>query len=306
MSRTSVVAMLAAAEVLIVGMAIYAVGGGGTSFAAATHPTNFTAAAIAPVAAGAAPHVVIDDASSRVNVVASNDGLVHVRDLTEMHGTLFGDERYPRLSVTRTPDGVRIERPVVEGFSLQVFGFVTHGVEVQVPPDSHVEISRCAGADVAGLAQDVSVHSIDGHVTLADLQGSADVRSDDGYISATNVRGDRLTMESRDGHLALDDVAVGSLSGSTRDGRIEADGLSIRSDSTLQTDDGSVRVGFARNSDLTIDASTRDGRITVDGNSLDRGDSWQRTIRLGAGTSHMQISTADGPIRIFTNGAYQQ
>ena len=53
MSRVSIVAMLLAAEVLIVGMAIYAVGGHGASFAAGMHRSEFTAAQIAPIAAGA-------------------------------------------------------------------------------------------------------------------------------------------------------------------------------------------------------------------------------------------------------------
>lgn len=297
--------MLVAGELLIVGMALYAVGGAGTSFAAGMHSSDFTAAAIAPITAGETPHVVVDDPSSRVKVTTSNDGLVHVRDLTQMHGAIFSNGRYPQLSVTRTFEGVRIERAHVENLSLRILGFLRQAVEVQVPREASVEIVRCAGADVTGLARDVSVHSVDGHVTLADLQASADVRSDDGYVSATNVRGDRLALESADGHLAVDNVAVTSLVASTRDGRIEADGLSVSGDAALQTNDGPIRVRLAPNQDVTIDASTRDGRIVVDGNAFERDDSSQRTIRLGAGTGHMSLSTADGSIHILTNGELQ-
>ena len=208
MSRASVVAMLLAAEVLVVGMAIYALGRGGTSFAAGMHQTNFTAAVVAPVAAGAAPHIVIDDAESRVGVAVSNDELVHVRDLTQIGGAVFSSGKYPQLKVTRTSDGVRIERPNAEHLSIDIFGFSTQAIEVEVPQGARVEIARCAGADVAGVNGGVSVHSLDGHVTLTDLRGVVDGRSDDGYIKATNVRGDRLSLESRDGHLALENVAV--------------------------------------------------------------------------------------------------
>ena len=55
MSRASVVGMLIAAEILIVGMAIFALGRGGTSFAAGLHHVAFTPSAIAPVAAGSEP-----------------------------------------------------------------------------------------------------------------------------------------------------------------------------------------------------------------------------------------------------------
>jgi hypothetical protein len=302
MSRASVVTMLIAAEVLIVGMAIYAVGHGRASWAAGLHHVDFTAAPIAPVAAGSAPRVVIDDAASRVHVGVSPDELVHVSDLTQMRGAVYSTGSYPHLRVTRTSDGVRVERPGGGRLSIEVFGFSKQAIEVDVPRDSHIEIADCAGADVAGITGGASVHSNDGHVTLADMQGSIDARSDDGYLSATNVRGDHLGIVSSDGHLTLKNVAVGSLLAQTRDGRIEAEALSVTGDATLQTDDGAIALKLAPNADLTIDASTRDGRIVVDGNSLDRDDAAQRTIRLGAATGKMKVATSDGSIHILTNG----
>ncbi len=131
------------------------------------------------------------------------------------------------------------------------------------------------------------------------------MQSDDGYIKATNVRGDRLALESMAGHLALQHIAVASLSATTRDGRIEADGLSVSGDATLQTNDGPIRVGLAPNADLAIDASTGDGRIVVDGTSLAGDDAAHQTIRLGAATGRMKLATTDGSIRILTNGVPQ-
>lgn len=302
MSRASVVAMLVAAEILIVGMALYSVGRGGVSFAAGMHHVDFTAVPIAPIAAGATPHVVIDDSSSRIKVGVSNDGLVHVRDLTEMRGAVYSIGNYPQLRVARTADGVRIERPGTGRLSIDIFGFSTQAVQVDVPSGARIEIANCSGADLFGLSGDATVHSADGHVTLTDLQGSVDARSDDGYVAATNVRADRLAMQSSDGHLSLKNVTAGSLTAQTRDGRIEADGLTVTRDSTLQTDDGSIHLALAPNANLAIDASTRDGRIVVDGNSLDRDDSAERTIRLGAATVNMKVATSDGSIHIITNG----
>lgn len=300
MSRGSVVALLVAAEVGIVLMAI-AIIGGHASFASGMHQVRFNAAPIAPVAVGARPRVAIDDPDSRVVVGVSNDGFVHVRDLTEMRGAILSNGPYPHLVVTRTSEGVRIERPHPGRVAVELFGFSTQRIEVDVPQETRLEIARCSGADIDGVTGGVSVHSVDGHVTLTGLEGSVEAQSDDGYVSATNVRGDRLALQSADGHLSLDDVAVASLTGTTRDGRITAKGLSVGSDATLKTDDGPVRVTLVPNSNLTIDASTRDGSIAVDGSSLDD-SSAQRTIRVGAGTGRMQVSTADGSIHIFTNG----
>jgi hypothetical protein len=309
MSRASVVAMLIAAEVLIVGLAVYTVTGGAANFAGGMHHVDFTPVSLSPVEAGESPHVVIDDVRSRVRVAVSSDGLVHVRDLTEMHGAIFSSGKYPQLHVTRTSDGVRIERPSAERLSIGIFGFSTEAIEVSVPPRSYVEIARCAGADVDGVAGGVNVQSQDGHVKLADLQGTVDARSDDGYLDATNVQADRLALHSKDGHLALHDVTVGSLVATTQDGRIEASDLRFsggQPDATLHTDDGPIKLQLAPNANLTIDASTGDGHIVVDGSSSDRDDSAQRTIRLGAGAGRMTVGTSDGSIHIFTNGAILQ
>jgi hypothetical protein len=309
MSRASVVGMLVAAEILIVGMAIYAVGHGSRSFAAGLHQVDFTGAPIAPIAAGATPHVVIDDAESRVGVTLSNDDQVHVRDLTQIHGAIFSSRKYPALTVTRTSDGVRIERPRLSNhFSIDIFDFSTQAIQVAVPAGSRLEIAQCGGADVDGVTGGVSVHSVDGHVTLTDLQGSVDASSDDGYLKATNVRGDRLAMDSKDGHLEIHQVSVGSLSATTDDGRIEANDLSFsgeQPEANLHTDDGSIRLGLAPNANFTIAASTGDGRIYVDGSSQGDDDSAQRTIRLGAGTGRMTVGTSDGSIHISTNGVFQ-
>lgn len=306
MSRASVIAMLVAAEVLVAGMALYAVGRGHAPIGSSMHRVAFVAATIAPIAAGAAPHVVIDDMESRVRVDTSSDDRVHVRDLTQVHGGLFSSDRYAQLVVTRIPGGVRIQRPRVPNASINIFGFRTQRIEVDVPAGAQLEITGCSGADVRGISGGVSVHSVDGHVTLTDLQGSVYARTDDGYLNATNVRGDRLAMESMDGHLALQDVAVVALAATTRDGRIETQELSVSGSATLQTEDGSVRLGLARDADVTINASARDGRISVDGNSVESDDdSAQRTIRLRSGTGQMKVATADGSIRIFTHGDTQ-
>ncbi len=160
MSRASVVGMLVAAEVLVVGMAVFAIGRGGRNVSlAGTHHVDFSAAPVAPIAAGATPHVVIDDAQSRVDVAVSNDQLVHVRDLTQIRGAVFSSEKYPPLRVRRTTDGVRIERPAAGSLSIDIFGFSTQAIQVEVPQGSRVEIARCAGADLLGVDGGASVHS---------------------------------------------------------------------------------------------------------------------------------------------------
>jgi hypothetical protein len=309
MSRASIVAMLLAAEVLIAGMALHALCGHSVAFGRDMHRVDFAGKALAPIEAGASPHVVIDDSRSRVDVGISSDGLVHVRDLTEMHGAIFSSAPYPQLRATRTLDGVRIERAPAQRLSFDIFGSSREEIEVMVPAAARLEIARCSGANVSGITGGVSVRSQDGHIKLADVQGTVEAQSDDGYLDARNVRADRLAMTTMDGHLALYDVSAASLTATTRDGHIEGGGLALvgaQPQATIHTDDGSIRLGLAPNADLTIDASTGDGSIRLDGASANRDNSSRRTIRLGSGAGKLTLGTGDGSIHILTNGALVQ
>jgi hypothetical protein len=310
-SRASVVITLVAVEVGIVMVALYAIGGlrwngigwSGQAFASMQH-VDFAAQPIAPLDAGSTPHITVDDPESRVAVKLSSDGLVHVLDLTSVHGVRFsGQNSIPQLRVARTRDGVSIVRPWHEQFL--VMGSVDERIEVGVPAGSRVDISRCAGADVTGITGGVSVHSQDGHVTLADLRGKVDADSDDGYIEAAGIRGDSLTIHSSDGSLILRDVATKTLDAHTNDGRVEVRQPSELMNGSITSDDGSITLELSAGADLTVDASTGDGSISVDGSRVEHGDSdsVQHTITLGRGTGILHVSTGDGSIHIITNGA---
>lgn len=329
MSRASIVGMLIAAEIVIVGIALYAIRGSANF--ANFHQVAFAAKPIAPIDAGSAPRITVDDPNSRIVVATSSDGQVHVSDLTSVSGSIFGDRWHvAQLQVQRTADGVSVSRPGSDDLHLHfIFGSFERRVEVDVPAASHVEIARCAGADVAGIEGGVAVRSQDGHVTLTDLRGTVDGRSDDGSVSATRVHGDSLALQSGDGHLSLQNVAVGSLNAQTSDGSIEArdvtvsgtsphavlhsDDGSIRVEGSfapggsydVSTRDGSIRVGLAADANLTVNATTGDGRVLVDGASFssENGDSAQHTVKLGDGSGSLRLSSDDGSIHIQTNGA---
>ncbi len=315
MSRASVVGVLIAVEVLIAGIALYVIGGSGSwsgmnshgGFFSGIHHYSFVAAPVAPLDAGTSPSISIDDPDSRVEVGASSDGLVHVKDLTGVHGPTFSSDRsIPQLHVTRTADGVSIVRPPHAHFF--VFGEVDERIEVDVPPGSKLDVARCSGADVSNLAGPVVVRSQDGHITLTALRGTVDARSDDGYIEASDLRGDSLTMESSDGHLALRDVAVAALTARTNDGHIDASGIALtgtNGTATLHSDDGSIKLSLAPGNNLTVAASSNDGSVAIDGKRVDSGDSdsAQHTVRVGDGSGSLTVSTNDGSIHIITNGA---
>lgn len=304
MSRASLVALLVAVEIAIVGIALYTVRN-----VAGVHAAQFVAKSYPPLSAGSAPRVAIDDPDSRVDVAVSTDGLVHVKDFTNLHGAFFGSHStIAHIDVKRTADGVSISRPSSGHVAFFDLWNSERRIEVDVPSGAQLDIARCSGARISGVEGGVAVASQDGRITLTDLRGTIHATSGDGSITATRVHGDSLVLQTSDGHLRLQDVTAASLDARTDDGSIEAHGLAIAGGAqhaVLHTADGSIRVALTSGADVTVDASTSDGHIDVDGNAASNGDSdsAQRTVRLGNGSGSLQLSSGDGSIHLTTNGA---
>ncbi len=290
-SRTSLFAILVAAEVAILGFAVYSIRGAvsGDAFAGGGTSAAFVAKTFAPIAAGNAPRITIDDPNSGVTIGVSDDGLVHVKDDTYFSGaTLRSPHAYPQLVVTRDFNGVHISRPEYhEGWSMFIgFSNSRQHFEVQVPAGADVVVDECDNAEVSDLKNGVTVKALDGRVELARIEGPIIAHTDDGHIAADDVTSPSLDLSSNDGWIELRNFTA--LAGGKYD---------------VATHDGHIKVGFARGSNTTVDASTNDGSLRVDGIRQHGDDSAQQTIRVGSGASAMRVHSDDGSITITTNGA---
>ncbi len=328
-SRTALVAMLVAVELLIAGFGIWTFRNGSIpAFASTMHHVAADPKPVATLALGPAPHVVVEDPDSRVIVKVSSDGLVHVSDLTSADA--YSSGTIPPLQVTRTPDGAHIERAAAHtGFSFSfTFGDAVRETQIDLPAGSHVEIQKSSGSTITGLHADLLVRSQDGRIYLDSHEGNVDAHSDDGSIIVTNARGGELKFTTADGRVEMHDVSAESLDANSADGRIEATNLTItgaQPRATFNTQDGNVRVGgtfapggtyqittsdgrvelgLAPGADLAVDASTGDGSIVVDGTKYGGDGSVQHSIRLGSGAGSLHVSSGDGSIHITTNGAF--
>jgi putative adhesin len=307
MSRSSIVAMLVAVEVLIVGIGLYALRG--PNGFSVHHGGSFTPAAIAPLAAGSAPQIDIDDPDSHVDVLTSSDGQVHVIDKTRAGG-FWGGGSIPQLHVSRTPAGVAISRPGDGGTHWQ-FGYSDRRIEVDVPAGAHLTVARCSGAAVTGIQGGAEVHSLDGRITMTDVRGQALLaHSDDGRVVLDGATANSIDATSKDGRIVASRITMTGDAPhavlQTDDGLIDAAGsFASGGNYEMSTKDGTVRVALQHNADLTVDASTEDGKIYVDGDEKARGDddSSHHTVRLGNGSGSLHASTNDGSIHITTNGA---
>lgn len=309
-TRTGIVAMLLAAEVLIVGIGALALGGnlrGLSAQAAALHSERFVPEPIAAMDAGSAPRVQISDPDSRVIVTASSDGRIHVIDRTGVSGVVWGFVRLAQARLLRTSDGVRIERAPEKNNMAFSFGDIMQRIEIAVPPGSTLEIEQCSGASVASLSGAVRVRSQDGRITASDLSGNLDALSNDGSVEARNVHASSVALQSMDGHVRLDDVSASRLLATTRDGSIRADGLVLTgagASGQIRTDDGSVRLHFSDAGNANVHAQTSDGRIVINGQSTHGdGDGADTRAILGSAGGGLDVFTQSGTITLTTNGA---
>ncbi len=284
-SRFGIIAVLLAVEVFIAGAIVSSLSGGGLSVrAAGLHRVDQSGKAFAPVDAGAAPRVLIDDPDSFVTVAPSTDGKIHVTDASRLHGWFFGHSSLPALQVTRTADGVAIRRSESGGSRFSLLGWNREGVDVLMPAASSLDVARCSGADVRGATGQVRIRSVDGHIAAANLRVSA------------------LSLHSQDGSLRLDDVAAPSIDASTEDGSIHANKLDVGS-GVLSTRDGSVTLDLSAR-DLTVRAHTQDGRVAFNGRRVDSNDDGSSGVfQIGSGGRALEVSTQDGSIHITGNGA---
>ncbi len=106
----------------------------------------------APIDAGLAPRIAIDDPDSRVVVTVAHDGKVHVRDASETRGLILGYESLHPLQVLVVPGGIRIVRT-----AMQKAGHIDLGVggdeeitEVAVPAGASVHVERAGDTDLTG------------------------------------------------------------------------------------------------------------------------------------------------------------
>ena len=287
-SRTLVIAVLVAAEVAILGLAAFSIRGGiSGNLVAGGGAANFVAKTFAPIAAGKAPRVTIDDPNSGVTIGVSDDGLVHVKDDTSFSGvTLRSPRDYPQLTVTQDFNGVHISRPAYhEGWSMFIgFSNSRQHFEVQVPAAAAVIVDACDNAEVSDLQNGATIKALDGRIELTRVQGAIVAHTDDGHIRADDVASSSLDLSSDDGWIEMRNFTAAA--GGTYD---------------VMTHDGHIKVALAPGSDVTVDASTNDGSLRVDGvRQRSDDDRKQQTIRVGNGASAMRVHSDDGSVTITT------
>jgi hypothetical protein len=302
-SRSTLIGALVVVELAIIGMAAQAVSGSsGSSSPSWTFDSHGWSQAGDPVTArldktfetGGAPHVVVDVDNADVTIQAGAATSVHVAGTMSVSHVRGGVKA--SLDAVRTADGVRVA--VESGF---VYGKITREVHITVPPDAQVEIASAGSVTTSGLHGKLIARLSDGDIRITNHRGDVDVTTSSGDIAMLDAQGARFALHTEDGALKLTSSGADHVDALTHSGAIHA--VDFRAvDGALQTNDGGIDVGFASESDATVSLHTDDGHISGAGGTAQDGDSASRSLRLGSGRGHFEISTGDGSITI-TPGA---
>jgi hypothetical protein len=266
----------------------------------ASAPADFAGAAVRSIEAGEAPHVVIDDDDVTLSVTVRPGSLVTVRDRSERHGWVHGDQAPLRFE--KTSDGVRIAR---EGGSVVMFfGSLERRLDVEVPPQASLDVRSAGTMTVTGLRGDADLHSDDGSISVNDHRGRLHVTTSNGRIELADVEAPSIESSSENGRITLDRVRSDQVGISTDNGRIDIRRSLLR-DGKVQTDDGRVSLGLDPQSDVTVSAHTSSGKILADpplSVIAGRDDDAPSTIQLGRGSGRLEVVSDDGSISIHTGG----
>ena len=307
-SRSTLIAALVVVELAIVGLGASALGIGHalpTPVPIAFTPGLPSAPGIGTTTpidrtfmTGPSPRVQVDIPGIDVTVETGNVLTVHVIETITRRGWVSG--KPVPLTAEQTPEGIRV-RAAGTGGVFAIFGAYSHTLRVIVPPAARVELATESNIEASGLRAKLIAHTSDGWIHVRDHDGDLDVNTDDGRIELVDVTGSAIDAVAHDGRIYMTRVGADRLVAHSDSGRIVGTGIRAV-DGGLTTRDGRILVEFTTSSDATAQVHTDDGEIRVSGfGSQDTGAN-HRTVTLGEGRGHFEISTGDGPITI-TQGA---
>jgi hypothetical protein len=294
LSRGQVIAALLAAEVAIVCLAV-------VSITSVHLPASFVTPTEARDAAGprlvedgphrifdggAHPALTVDIGYADLTIVARAAAPI---DVSVSSSTAFGVFRV-KSPIEARSDGetIHISTSGDPGWSIGDDRMVT----VIVPPETKVTVVKAGDIKASGLRAEASFSTAGrGSVTVDDYDAPS------------------LHVESSDGRISLHQVVAAHLD-ANGDGRVEGTGLQVR-DGSVESN-SRVSLGFASGADTLVTATTDDGRVRLAGfaaateaasaSTSRDDDASSQSVRLGAGTGHLDVHSSDGNISLSQEG----
>ncbi|MFB4306326.1 DUF4097 family beta strand repeat-containing protein [Actinomadura sp. GTD37] len=245
--------------------------------------------------------LAIQTSGSRVEVTASDSPGIKVDERLRW----TNDKNKPRARHVTEGDTLKLTSKC----GTQAIGISSCGVSyrVRVPRSTPVEISNRDGAIVAsGLAGTVKLHSDNGSITATDLRAStASLSSRDGSLRVSG-RVTTADLSSENGHVDATGLTAGKLTARSRDGRIQVSGTASTAD--LRTANGGIEAAGLATDRITAHSS--DGgillRLTTPPTSVDAGtQNGSIELRLPAGADYAIKASAHNGGRRIDSGIHE-
>jgi hypothetical protein len=237
-------------------------------------------------AVGAHPTLTVDIGYADLTVVAGTTAEIDV-SVSPSHDFGMMGESAP-IRAQADGSAVHISTTPSRSFSMGDDRMVT----VQVPPDTTIDVVNGGDITANGLRAKSSFHSVGrGSITVDDYDAPS--------LAATS-----------NGRITLHEIATNHLVATSKDDRV--DGVALRVHDGVIESDERVTLGFAPGSDSLVTAETDDGTVRIAGASATSpapahtgsdDDSTSQTLRLGAGTGHLDIHASAGNIVLTQEGA---
>ena len=138
----------------------------------------------------------------------------------------------------------------------------------------------------------LQAESDNGRITAEEIKADRiELESANGEISLKDIKADSVDVETDNGKVVLEDVE-GNIKGSTDNGKISMATKELDQQVMLVTDNGSIEIKTdSEPSNATIDAKTDNGKIHIFGNE----DSF---VKYGKGKHQIKLRTDNGPITV--------
>jgi len=200
-------------------------------------------------------------------------------------------------------------RNVSEGLEIEVKTPHRHRIQFGPGPFCHLtlKVPRKLNVAVRSVDGNISVkdldgyarcETVDGRIRLENLSGEAFTHTTDGGIEARNLKA-RIKGRTVDGNILLENVE-GGVDLSTTDGNIEARDLDGWGEGIfLTTGDGSIRLKLGK-AKGNLDARTGDGQleVTAPGLQIQEMGSNRLRARIPGREQDIRLRTGDGRIRV--------
>ena len=222
-------------------------------------------------------HVTASDATVFIEASSGN----RVEAVLKTRGISIGDSG---VRVVDHQDGNRLDLDIREPSSHFGSGMKSIELRLRVPQKLLADVHTGDGSiRLRGLQGKMRMYTGDGSIEAEDLDGSLEARSGDGSLRIQG-RFDNVQVRTGDGGVELRAV----------------EGSQVRSDWSVETGDGSIRMNIPRNLAADVQARTGDGSIQLDVPITTDGIRNNRAIqgKLNGGGPLLALHSGDGSIRL--------